>query len=49
LPEGVDVGSVSAELKNGELTIHVPKTHETQPKKISLSKGGKDIGGKAKA
>ena len=39
LPEGVDLEAVNAQLKNGELTIHVPKKAEHQPKKISLLKG----------
>lgn len=36
LPEGVDGGSVGAELRNGVLTLMVPKMPEIQPKKISI-------------
>jgi HSP20 family protein len=36
LPDGVDSEHVSAELKDGVLTIQVPKKPEHQPKKILL-------------
>lgn len=36
LPEGVDGNRVNAELKNGVLTLTVPKTPEVQPKKITI-------------
>jgi HSP20 family protein len=36
LPEGVDAEHVAAELKNGVLTLVVPKKPEIQPKKISI-------------
>jgi len=36
LPEGVDPNRVSAELKNGVLTLTVPKVPEVQSKKISI-------------
>ncbi len=39
LPEGVDLEGVSADLKNGELTIRIPKRPEVQSKKITLTKG----------
>lgn len=39
LPEGVDVENVQAELKNGVLTVHIPKKPEVQPKRIELKKG----------
>jgi HSP20 family protein len=38
LPDGADLEHVRAEMKNGELSIVVPKKPEVQPKKISLSK-----------
>jgi HSP20 family protein len=36
LPEGIDGEHIRAELKDGVLTIVVPKAPEAQPKKISL-------------
>ena len=36
LPEGVDMGSVHADLKDGVLTLTVHKTPETKPKKIAI-------------
>lgn len=36
LPEGADADHVKAELKEGVLTLQVPKTPEAQPKKISF-------------
>lgn len=36
LPEGVDAEHVAAELKNGVLTLVVPKKPEVQPKKITI-------------
>jgi HSP20 family protein len=40
LPEDVDTGKVVAELRNGVLTLMVPKRPEVRPKKISVSVGG---------
>src|SRR5262245_6024508 len=36
LPEGIDADHVKAELKNGVLTLHVPKKAEAQARKIPL-------------
>jgi HSP20 family protein len=37
LPSGIDADKVKAELKNGVLSITVPKRPEAQPKKINVS------------
>jgi HSP20 family protein len=37
LPEGIDADKVRAELKNGVLSVTVPKRPEAQPKKINVS------------
>ena len=37
LPEGVDADKAHAELKNGVLSISIPKHPEAQPRKISVS------------
>jgi HSP20 family protein len=37
LPEGIDSDKVHAQLKNGVLTVAVPKRPETQPRKIAVS------------
>lgn len=48
LPDGADGEHVTADLKNGVLTLQIPKRPEAQPKKITIGKGG-DGGGTAKA
>jgi HSP20 family protein len=40
LPEGVDMNSVRADLKDGVLTLSVRKTPEAQPKKITVQTSG---------
>ena len=40
LPDGASLDELSADLKNGVLTLLVPKRPEVQPRKISLSKSG---------
>lgn len=47
LPEGVDGEHVSAELKDGVLTLVMPKTPEVQPRRIALK--GESKAQKAKA
>jgi len=36
IDERIDATKVSAELKNGELTIHLPKADEIRPRKIAI-------------
>jgi HSP20 family protein len=40
LPDGIDGASVTAELKNGVLTVQIPKKPEAQPRRIPIGKGG---------
>lgn len=40
LPEGINADQIQAEFKDGVLSIHVPKSPETQPKRISVSEAG---------
>ncbi|MBN1205405.1 MAG: Hsp20/alpha crystallin family protein [Myxococcaceae bacterium] len=47
LPEGINADQIRAELKDGVLTVSVPKTAEAQPKRISVR--GTATGGKVKA
>jgi HSP20 family protein len=47
LPEGADVDNVKAELKDGVLTLQVPKRPEVQPRRISLGKAQSDSSAKA--
>jgi HSP20 family protein len=44
LPEGADADHAEADLRNGVLTLSIPKTPEHQPKKISV----KGLGDKVK-
>lgn len=37
LPSGVDAGRVAADLKNGVLTITVPKTADRGPRRVDVS------------
>jgi HSP20 family protein len=34
--ESIDAGSISAECKNGVLTVHLPKVEAAQPRQISI-------------
>ena len=38
LPDGANLDDLSANLKNGVLTLHIPKRPEVQPRRVSLSK-----------
>jgi HSP20 family protein len=38
LPDNVDPEAISAELKNGVLTVQIPKKPEAQPRKIAVGK-----------
>jgi HSP20 family protein len=40
LPEGIDADHVKADLKEGVLSLLLPKKPELQPKKVSLKGGG---------
>jgi HSP20 family protein len=40
LPDGANLDELSANLKNGVLTLHIPKRPEVQPRKVVLGKGG---------
>jgi HSP20 family protein len=46
MPESVDSDGVTADLKNGVLTVRIPKKPEAQPRRIAIGKGGET---KAKA
>jgi len=46
MPDGVDADSVTADLKQGVLTVQIPNKPEVQPKRIAIGKGGET---KAKA
>ena len=39
LSDSVDVAKISAELKNGVLTLHLPKSAEARPKRIEVKLG----------
>ncbi|MBF5044316.1 Hsp20/alpha crystallin family protein [Aggregicoccus sp. 17bor-14] len=49
LPEGVNADGVQAELKDGVLSLRLPKRPESQPRRISVSKGGGGAKDKAHA
>ncbi|MEE4364162.1 MAG: Hsp20/alpha crystallin family protein, partial [Desulfotignum sp.] len=35
-PQTIDVEKVEAELKNGVLTLHMPKSEEAKPRQIEI-------------
>ncbi|HVY37071.1 MAG TPA: HSP20 family small heat-shock protein [Polyangia bacterium] len=45
LPEGIDGDNVTADLKNGVLTLSVPKKPEVQPRKVTINTAGHNDGG----
>jgi HSP20 family protein len=46
LPDGTDAENVTADLKEGVLTVRVPKRPEVQAKKIAIGSGGGQPSGK---
>lgn len=42
LPDSVDGEHVTANLKDGVLSLHIPKRPEAQPRKINIARGGSD-------
>jgi len=50
LPDVVDPDAVKADLKNGVLSLEIPKRPEAQPRKVNIGgRSSTDEGGKAKA
>ena len=47
LPEGIDPDHVRAELKEGVLTLYLPKRPEAQPKRVQLKSGSEKEKAKA--
>jgi HSP20 family protein len=47
LPEGVDADQIDADLKDGILSVRVPKTAEAQPKRVAI-RSGEGAGGRKK-
>jgi HSP20 family protein len=39
LGEGIDSAAIGAELKNGVLVVHLPKTERVQPRKVEVRAG----------
>lgn len=39
VPDGIGVDKIAAELKNGELRIHLPKAEDTKPRRIAVTRG----------
>ncbi len=49
LPDGIDGENVTADLKNGVLTLSVPKKPEVQPRKVAINAADKPLAEKARA
>jgi HSP20 family molecular chaperone IbpA len=39
VPSGIDAGKISAQLKNGVLSLHLPKSDELKPREIKVRAG----------
>lgn len=39
VPDGIDAGKISAELKNGVLWLHLPKAEALKPRQIAVQAG----------
>lgn len=39
LPSGIDLNKISADLKNGVLYLHLPKSEEIKPRQITIRAG----------
>lgn len=42
LPPGADTDRVTADYKDGELTVHIPKSPASQPRKIAINTPGRE-------
>jgi HSP20 family protein len=49
LPDAVDPDAVKADMRNGVLTLEIPKRPEAQPKKIAIGRTGGGNGDKPKS
>jgi HSP20 family protein len=45
VPRGVDPEAVTADLRDGVLTVRIPKTGQTKRRRISITDGGAEQGG----
>lgn len=47
LPSGVDTKNITAELENGVLSVHIPRTEKAKPRKIEIGKRAQQAGNKS--